>query len=34
MAENIGFSKLELGLSAMLKDVLADSLVCLKVRMF
>jgi hypothetical protein len=36
MAENIGFPKLELGLSAMLKDDLADSLAynSLKVRMF
>jgi hypothetical protein len=36
MAENIGFSKLELGLSAMSKDDLADSLAynSLKVRMF
>ena len=36
MAENIGFPKLELGLSAMSKDDLADSLAynSLKVRMF
>jgi hypothetical protein len=36
MAENIGFLKLELGLSAMTKDDLADSLAynSLKVRMF
>jgi hypothetical protein len=36
MAENIGFPKLELGLSAMLKDDLADNLAynILKVRMF
>jgi hypothetical protein len=36
MAENIGFSKLELGLSAMSKDDLADNLAynSLKVRMF
>jgi hypothetical protein len=36
MAENIGFLKLELGLSAMSKDDLADSLAynSLKVRMF
>jgi hypothetical protein len=36
MAENIGFPKLELGLSAMLKDDLADSLAynSMKVRMF
>jgi hypothetical protein len=36
MADSIGYSKLELGLSVMLKDQLADSLVynSLKVRMF
>jgi hypothetical protein len=36
MAENIGFPKLELGLSAMSKDDLADNLAynSLKVRMF
>jgi hypothetical protein len=36
MAKNIGFPKLELGLSTMTKDDLADSLAynCLKVRMF
>jgi hypothetical protein len=36
MARNIGFLKLELGLSAMSKDDLADSLVynSLKVKMF
>jgi hypothetical protein len=36
MAENIGFLKLELGLSAMSKDDLADILAynSLKVRMF
>jgi hypothetical protein len=36
MAKNIGFPKLELGLSAMTKDDLADSLAynSLKVRMF
>jgi hypothetical protein len=36
MAENIGFPKLALGLSAMTKDDLADSLAynILKVRMF
>jgi hypothetical protein len=36
MAENIGFPKLEIGLSAMSKDDLADNLAynSLKVRMF
>ena len=36
MAENIGFPKLELGMSAMSKDDLTDSLAynSLKVRMF